>query len=74
MEFVYPKDFKFTEGDILEIYKKEKKSSSVKSEVLYAQYIHSENPEDDLTNPEPVEPAPEESEEQENELQKNTYW
>ena len=70
LKLVYPDNFKFEDGDILEIYKKEKKSSSVKSEVLYAQYIHSENPEDDLTNPEPIEPAPEESEEQENELQK----
>lgn len=70
LEFVYPRDFQFTEGDILEIYKNEEKSSSAKSEVLYAQYIHSEKPEDDSTNPEPVEPTPEESEGQEDELKK----
>lgn len=70
LEFVYPRDFQFTEGDILEIYKKEEKSSSAKSEVLYAQYIHSKDAEDDISKPEPVEPAPEESEGQEDELKK----
>lgn len=51
LEFVYPRDFQFTEGDILEIYKKEEKSSSAKSEVLYAQYIHSKDAEDDISEP-----------------------
>ena len=59
LEFVYPKDFQFIEGDILEIYKKEEKSSSAKSEVLYAQYIHSK--ESDISKPEP-QPTPEQPE------------
>lgn len=61
LEFVYPRDFQFTEGDILEIYKKEEKSSSAKSEVLYAQYIHSKDAEDDISKPDP-EPTPEQPE------------
>lgn len=61
LKLVYPDNFKFEDGDILEIYKKEEKSSSEKSEVLYAQYIHSKDAEDDISKPDP-EPTPEQPE------------
>ena len=51
LKLVYPDNFKFEDGDILEIYKKEEKSSSEKSEVLYVQYIHSKDAEDDISEP-----------------------
>lgn len=70
LELTYPESFQFKDGDILEIYKKENNSSSSKSEILYAQYMHSENPKDDSTDPEPVEPELEEPEGEKDELQK----
>lgn len=50
LEFVYPSNLQFTDGDILEVYKREKNSSS-SSFKLHAEYIHSNEVEDDLSEP-----------------------